>query len=45
METEGKSIMIESSDPGDKQQAALVHDVPEPDQDFPASYLAWCRQW
>jgi hypothetical protein len=37
--------MAEPSDPGDKLQAALVHDLSGPDKDFPADYLAWCRQW
>lgn len=45
MGTEVGSIMAEPSDPGDKLQAALVHDLPGPDKDFPASYLAWCREW
>lgn len=37
--------MTEPNDPGDKLQAALIHDLPSPDKDFPASYLAWCREW
>jgi hypothetical protein len=36
--------MTEPSDPGDKP-SGVVHDLPGPDKDFPADYLAWCRQW
>jgi len=45
MRTEVESIMTEPNDPTDKLQAALIHDLPGPDKDFPASYLAWCREW
>jgi len=29
----------------EKLQAALNHDWLEPDEDFPASYIAACREW
>jgi hypothetical protein len=34
-----------SDNPRDKLRAAVSHDWPDADQDFPASYIVACREW